>query len=191
MPTRTIVARAQEALAFARRLKAEGKNWLEVHNALYGLGGKCAVLFPTRADRTAFAKTSESKEIAELLNSLPDPPRGGTVPPLERASGNLHVRLPRSLHAALRVEAEAENISLNQLIVAKLSLQLRTLTGAECVPPWATGQDDSKAYRPIRISTPTPTPYRKGASGPTISGAGSRRTPGGAGQRIRGCRGVR
>jgi predicted HicB family RNase H-like nuclease len=50
---------------------------------------------------------------------------------LETASGNLHVRLPRSLRAALRAEAEAENISLNQLLVAKLSVQLSCVTAAE------------------------------------------------------------
>jgi predicted HicB family RNase H-like nuclease len=127
----SITARAREALAFARQLKDEGKTWLEVHNALYGLGGKCAVLFPTRADRTAFVQTAEHEQISQLLNQLPDPPARGVAQPLETASGNLHVRLPRSLHAALRAEAEAENISLNQLIVAKLSVQLRCLTAAE------------------------------------------------------------
>jgi hypothetical protein len=131
MPRRSIAARAREALTFARQLQEEGKNWLEAHNALYGLGGKCGVLFPTREDRTAFAKTPEHEQIAELLSTLPDPPAQGAVQPLETASGNLHVRLPRSLHAALRAEAEAEDISLNQLIVAKLSIQLRCVTDAE------------------------------------------------------------
>jgi predicted HicB family RNase H-like nuclease len=134
MARRTIAVRAREALAFARQLHAEGKNWLEAHNALFGLGGKCAVLFPNRADRTAFAKTAEHQQITDLLNDLPDPPLNSTAQPLETASGNLHIRLPRSLHAALRAEAEAENISLNQLIVAKLSLQLSALTAPGSVP---------------------------------------------------------
>jgi predicted HicB family RNase H-like nuclease len=131
MAKRTITARAREALAFARQLKAAGKTWLEAYNALYGIGGKCAILFPTRADRTAFIKTAEHAQISKLLSQLPDPPEQSGVPPLETASGNLHVRLPRSLHAALRAEAAAENISLNQLIVAKLAVQLRCVTAAE------------------------------------------------------------
>jgi hypothetical protein len=139
MVRRPITARARKALAFARRLKDEGKNWLEAHNALFGIGGKCGTLFPTRSDRTAFGKTPEYEQISQLLNSFANPPPGGAVQPLETASGNLHVRLPRSLHAALRAEAEAENISLNQLIVAKLSLLLRTLTGPPSVPPLRTG----------------------------------------------------
>jgi hypothetical protein len=127
MSKRSIEARAKEALTLARRLKRQKKNWLEVQKALYGVGGKCARLFPTQEERTAYAKTDEFRQITELLNQLPDPPAQEKVSTLEGVSGNLHVRLPRSLHAALRVEAEAENISLNQLIVAKLSMQLQAL----------------------------------------------------------------
>ena len=127
MATRSINARAKDALGYPQQLKKEGKNWLEAHNALYGVSGRCARLFPTQADRTAFAKTPEYQQIGDVLNQLPEPPVHKTVLPLDQASGNLHVRLPRSLHAALRIEAEAESISLNQLIVAKLSMQLRAL----------------------------------------------------------------
>ena len=130
MAKKSISDRAKEALSFARDLRAKKQNWLEAHNALFGVAGKCAQLFPTHSDRTAFARTQEYRQINELLNQLPEPPASEAVMPLEEASGNLHVRLPRSLHAALRVEAEAENVSLNQLIVAKLSMQLRALAQA-------------------------------------------------------------
>jgi predicted HicB family RNase H-like nuclease len=36
-----------------------------------------------------------------------------------------NIRLPKSLHAALVSEAEAEGVSLNQLVVAKLALRLQ------------------------------------------------------------------
>jgi len=42
------------------------------------------------------------------------------------SSGKFVVRLPRSLHAALIAEAEREGVSLNQLCVAKLAVQLQT-----------------------------------------------------------------
>src|SRR5262245_13619477 len=102
MPAQNIAARAREALAHARRLRAEGKNWLEAHNVLFGLGGVCAGLFPTATERTAFARTDEHQQVTQILNGLPDPP-AARPPLMEEASGNLHVRLPRSLHAALRV----------------------------------------------------------------------------------------
>jgi antitoxin HicB len=48
--------------------------------------------------------------------------RHETVPPAERAlSGNLHLRLPVSLHGRLVREAEREGVSLNQWIVTKLA----------------------------------------------------------------------
>ncbi len=40
-------------------------------------------------------------------------------------SGKFNVRVPKSLHAALASEAEAEGVSLNQLVAAKLALHLQ------------------------------------------------------------------
>jgi hypothetical protein len=46
-----------------------------------------------------------------------------------RKSGRFVVRPPKSLHAALEREAAAEGVSLNQLVVVKLSVGLGKLTG--------------------------------------------------------------
>lgn len=49
----------------------------------------------------------------------------------EPPSGKLLVRMPRSLHASLKSEADREGVSVNQLIVAKLSIGLgRSTTDA-------------------------------------------------------------
>jgi predicted HicB family RNase H-like nuclease len=55
-------------------------------------------------------------------DNLPEPPVG-----LQRReyNGTFNVRVPKSLHAALASEAEAECASLNQLVVAKLALHLQ------------------------------------------------------------------
>ncbi len=73
--------------------------------------------------RTAFAKTKESREIDRLIDRMPEPPVG---PERREYSGKFNVRVPKSLHAALASEAEAEGVSLNQLVVAKLALHLQT-----------------------------------------------------------------
>ena len=44
-----------------------------------------------------------------------------------KKSGKFVVRVPRSLHAALEAEAKREGVSLNQLVVAKLSVQMGQL----------------------------------------------------------------
>ena len=86
---------------FARNLQDSGLTWVEANNAIYGPGGRFVKLFPTKTDRVAFARTDESRKIDELID-----------------------RVPKSLHAALAAEAEVEGVSLNQLVVAKLAVQL-------------------------------------------------------------------
>ena len=124
MSKRTIKSRAQELLALARKLvKAPGVTWVDVNNSIYGPGGPCVRHFPSPQDRADFAKTKESTAIDELIDSLPDPPMS---PQRREYSGKFNVRIPKSLHAALANEAEAEGVSLNQLVLAKLAIQLRS-----------------------------------------------------------------
>ncbi len=99
-----------------------GLTWVEANNAIYGPGGTLTRLFPTAKDRLAFAKTEESGAIDELLDSLPEPEVG---PQRREFSGKFNVRIPKSLHAALVSEAEAEAVSLNQLVLTKLALHLQ------------------------------------------------------------------
>jgi predicted HicB family RNase H-like nuclease len=123
MAKRSIEGRAQELLTLARKLaETSALTWVEANNAVYGPGGPFARLFPTAKDRVAFAKTEESREIDRLIDSLPEPPVG---PQRREYSGKFNVRVPKSLHAALASEAEAEGVSLNQLVVAKLALHLQ------------------------------------------------------------------
>jgi predicted HicB family RNase H-like nuclease len=99
-----------------------GVTWVEANNAIYGPGGPFARLFPKAKDRAAFAKTRESRQIDQLIDSLPEPAVG---PQRREYSGKFNVRIPKSLHAALASEAETEGVSLNQLVVAKLALHLQ------------------------------------------------------------------
>ena len=119
------VSKAKQALEFARERGATVNSWVELHNAFFGIGGKCVELFPSQTERTAFAKTTEFQEISKILQSLQT--RGDAASAVGDASGKFVLRLPRSLHAALSAEAKAEGVSLNQLCVAKLAVQLRAM----------------------------------------------------------------
>jgi hypothetical protein len=120
---RTIESRAQELLTRARQLaQMSGWTWVEANNGIYGPGGPFTRLFPNARDRAAFAKTKEAQQVDRLIDSLPDPPVGSQR---REYSGKFNVRVPKSLHAALASEAEAEGVSLNQLVVAKLALHLQ------------------------------------------------------------------
>jgi predicted HicB family RNase H-like nuclease len=123
MSKRSIESRAQELLKRARELaQTSGLTWVEANNAIYGPGGPFARLFRNAKDRVAFAKTKESRQIDQLIDNLPEPP---VAPQRREYSGKFNVRVPKSLHAALVSEAEAEGVSLNQLVVTKLALHLQ------------------------------------------------------------------
>jgi predicted HicB family RNase H-like nuclease len=123
MKKRSIWNRSLELLTFARKLvETPGLTWVEANNAMHGPGGPFARLFSDARDRAAFAKTKESRQIDRLIDTLPEPAVG---PQRREYSGKFNVRVPKSLHAALATEAEAEGVSLNQLVVAKLALHLQ------------------------------------------------------------------
>src|SRR5262245_29534416 len=123
MAKRGIKSRAEELLTLAQKLsETPGLTWVEANNAIYGPGGPFTRLFPTAKDRVAFAKTEASRRIDALLDGLPEPAVG---PQRREFSGKFNVRIPKSLHAALVHEAEAEAMSLNQLVLAKLALHLQ------------------------------------------------------------------
>ncbi len=116
---------AQQLLAFAREKVSQSPSWTDLSNSIYGIGGPFSRLFPTTESRTTFAKSAEYRAVSELIDNLPGPDdeRAPTV----TSSGKLLVRLPASIHAALIKEADLEGVSVNQLVVAKLSAQLRTM----------------------------------------------------------------
>lgn len=123
----TIAARANLLLEFAERRAQQSSDWVDLHNALFGIGGKATELFPTESERAAFIRTQECRRIFAMLNRLPKPAVKEFAEMLATANGAISVRLPRSVHAALLAEAKAEGISLNQLCLSKLVAQLRAV----------------------------------------------------------------
>jgi HicB family len=120
-------AKARQVLVFAEQHAGASATWVDLSNALFGLGGKATEAFPTERERTAFCKTEEYKHILALMDRLPAPPVKGFVELAASANGAISVRLPRSVHAALLAEAKAEGVSLNQLCLSKLVAQLRAV----------------------------------------------------------------
>ena len=113
-----------ELLEFVREEAQGCTTWVQLHNAVFGIGGKLGELFPSQSERIAFSNSDEFATVAALIESLPTTPN---VPMPREASGQFRLRLPKSLHAALAAEADAEGVSLNQLCLAKLAVQLRAI----------------------------------------------------------------
>jgi hypothetical protein len=126
-----IAAKAREVLEFAEERARAAADWMELSNALFAPDGKATQAFPSPAERTAFGKTAEYKQILALLDRLPTPAVKEVLDLTASANGAISVRLPRSVHAALLAEAKAEGVSLNQLCVSKLVAQLRAVVEAK------------------------------------------------------------
>jgi hypothetical protein len=123
----SIATKARALLELTEQRAQQAADWVELQNALFGLGGKATELLTTESERTAFARTAECKRIFALLDKLPPPAVKEFGELLATANGAISVRLPRSVHAALLAEAKAEGVSLNQLCLSKLVAQLRSL----------------------------------------------------------------
>lgn len=114
-----------QLLAFAKERAKTAGNWMELHNAIFGIGAKFAELFPTVSARTLFVESEAHREIQQMMLALGK--NGEHSAALEEAGGKFLLRLPKSIHAALILEAEQEGVSLNQLILSKVCLQLNAL----------------------------------------------------------------
>lgn len=115
---------AETLLASATEAANSAENWADLSNFLFNPSdGLITKAFPTQAEREAFMKTDEYHAIRSLLLRLMKRSGlvGGSTP---QKSGRFVVRLPKSLHAALEREAANEGVSLNQLVVTKLAIQM-------------------------------------------------------------------
>jgi len=115
---------AQALLDAARDEATKVTTWADLSNFLFDPeDGLISKAFRDRAERRAFMQTPEYKSIRQLIEEVQQ--RTGLIEgATPKKSGKFVVRLPRSLHAALEAEAEREGVSLNQLVVAKLSMQM-------------------------------------------------------------------
>jgi hypothetical protein len=133
-------------LESAKDIVSSASTWADVSNALFDADdGLITRAYRSQAEREAFLKTSEYKAIRKLLGSAIE--QSGLVPgATPEKSGKFVVRLPKSLHAALEKEATDENVSLNQLVVTKLAVQLSQLASG----PHADMAKIAQAYLEVR-----------------------------------------
>jgi len=121
----------KDILEKAREVARSCHTWADLSNSLFDpLEGLIARTFPHSKERAKFRKTNAYEELHALVEKKMETTGlvGGANP---KKSGKFVVRLPRSLHASLEREAEVEGTSLNQLIVAKLAVQLDNLAGGK------------------------------------------------------------
>jgi hypothetical protein len=121
---------ASKILKQAQAEAVSASSWADLSNVLFNpVDGLVTRAFPKRNEREEFFATAQYKAIRDLIshsiqtNGLVE----GATP--AKKSGRFVVRLPHSLHEALELEAQKEGVSLNQLVVAKLAVQLNSMAG--------------------------------------------------------------
>ena len=93
-------------------------DWVAFFREVMGLNGVIRRTFRTAEELAEFEQTETYAEILQLLTRL----RERTVPPEDPKEPTrvITVRLPKSLHEALRVEAHEHQTSMNKLCISKL-----------------------------------------------------------------------
>ena len=93
-------------------------DWVTFYREVLGVDGIIDQLFPGYEQRSKFTSTSEYAEIQQMLAKLREKNRGQKIP--DEATRVITVRLPKSLHEALRHEAHNHRTSMNKLCISKL-----------------------------------------------------------------------
>lgn len=124
----------------AKKLFERGPTVAEFSAHFFGPKGLLRQLWETDQERSAVVKSQLYRDIQGMLAKLREKEVDAFEQDLERLSGRLTVVVPKSLHAALKVEAAGEGISLAELIRLKLGVPYRL-----SVRLMAPGKSDSEA----------------------------------------------
>jgi len=102
----------------ADQLYAEGPDWVTFYREVLGPHGIVRHTFPSREMLAAFEQTDGYQKILYMLAKLRE--QGPTALDTAEPTRVITVRLPKSLHEALRVEAHEHRTSMNKLCISKL-----------------------------------------------------------------------
>jgi len=107
-----------EVARLAARMFERAPDWVTFYREILGLNGIIRRMYPNREDRAIFEQSEEYQEIQRMLTQLR---RRKPLPPSEEDPNCvITVRLPKSLHEALRAEAHDHRTSMNKLCISKL-----------------------------------------------------------------------
>ena len=123
MPTKTLPRRidphaAQAVLEVAERLHAMDPEWVVFFREVLGVEGIVRRTFSDPETLIQFECTPEYARIREMLEELRT--RQRELPAARETQRVVTVRMPRSLHETLKVEAEQMRVSINTLCISKL-----------------------------------------------------------------------
>jgi len=110
--------RKHTAQRIANEMFHQQPDWITFFREVLGVDGLLRKLFASPEELAAFEKTPEYAEIQLLLARLRE--RTGAAADGKEPTRVITVRLPKSLHEALKTEAHDRKTSMNQLCISKL-----------------------------------------------------------------------
>ncbi len=111
-------SRCQRVLQVAKQLFQSNPDWVTFFREVLGVDGAARTVFADQNDYVNFEKSEQYNEIQQIVTALRQRkiPGGGN----NEATRVITVRLPESLHEALKAEANDHNTSMNKLCISKL-----------------------------------------------------------------------
>ncbi len=116
--TSITIEKTQTVLEVARALHSQQPDWVTFFREVLGLEGLVRQAFLAQAELARFEQSPAAEEIQQMLKQRRESP--ASPPKALEPTQMITVRLPRSLHKALREEAQEHRTSLNKLCISKL-----------------------------------------------------------------------
>jgi len=110
--------RKHTAQRIANEMFHQQPDWITFFREVLGVDGLLRKLFNSPEELATFEKTPEYAEIQLMLARLRE--RTGAAADGKEPTRVITVRLPKSLHEALKTEAHDRKTSMNQLCISKL-----------------------------------------------------------------------
>ena len=111
-------AQRQEVLRAASELFQQEPDWVIFFRNILGVDGIVRRLFPGQEALANFEQSEEYQTIQQMLAKLREKEADGGSP--KEPNRVITVRLPKSLHEALKAEAHDRRTSMNKLCISKL-----------------------------------------------------------------------
>lgn len=108
----------EEIQRLAESLFSQKPDWVSFYREILGLRGIVRRNCPTLESLAEFEQTEAYQEIQQMLTSLRR--QGPPIKDDAEPTRVITVRLPKSLHEALQVEAHEHHTSMNKLCISKL-----------------------------------------------------------------------
>lgn len=110
--------RQTEIKRVADHLYAQGSDWVTFYREVFGLRGIVRHMFPGREALATFEQTEVYRSLLQMLTKLRE--RGPVATDPDDPTRVITIRLPKSMHEALRAEAHEHHMSMNKLCISKL-----------------------------------------------------------------------